>query len=101
MVAMAAIALAAIVAGNNSGNSSGDGSSGGSGGCNDKDISGYSDGGGRRQQSTKSGRGRKGGGDGDGNGDKNNDGKGNYGGALPREREIMHMERYRSRMKWV
>ena len=60
MVAMAAIALAAIVAGNNSGNSSGDGSSGGSGGCNDKDIGGYSNGRGHRQQSTKNGRGRNG-----------------------------------------
>jgi hypothetical protein len=60
MAAMAAIVSAAIAAGNNSGNSNGGGSSGGSGGCNDKDISGYSDGGGHRQQSTKSGRGRNG-----------------------------------------
>ncbi len=51
-------------AGNNDGYSSGSGSSGGSGGCNDKDIGGYSDGGGHRQKSIKSGRGGNGGGDG-------------------------------------
>ncbi len=60
MAAMAAIALAAIAAGNNGGNSGGGGISGGGGGCNDKDIGGYSDGKGHRQQSTKSGRGRNG-----------------------------------------
>jgi hypothetical protein len=60
MAAMAAIVLAAIVAGNTSGNSGGSGSSGGGGGCDDEDISGYSDGGTHRQQSTNSGRGRNG-----------------------------------------
>jgi hypothetical protein len=60
MAATAAIVSAAIAAGNNGGNSGGGGSSGGGGGCVDKDISGYSDGGAHRQQSTKSIRGRNG-----------------------------------------
>ncbi len=60
-----AIASAAIGAGNNGSNSGGGGSSGGNDGCNDKDIGGYSNGGGHRQQSTKSGRGRNGSRDGD------------------------------------
>ncbi len=49
---------AAIAACNNGGNSGGGGISCGSGDCNDEDIGGYSNGGGHRQQSTKSGRGR-------------------------------------------
>ncbi len=73
-----AIALAAIAAGNNNGNSGGSGSSGGSGGCVDKDIGGYSNGRGHRQQSTKSGRGRNVGRDGYG-GVNDNNSKGNGG----------------------
>jgi hypothetical protein len=65
MAAMAAIVLAAIAAGNNGGNSGGGGSSGGGCGCEDEDISGYSNGGAHRQQSTKSGRGRNSEGDDD------------------------------------
>ncbi len=80
---MLAIALAAIAVGNNDGNSGSGGSSGGSvggGGCGDKDIGGYIDGGGHRQQSTKDGSGRNGGRDGNGDGYNNDDGKGNGGG---------------------
>jgi hypothetical protein len=78
--AMLAIALAAIAVRNNDGNSSSGASSGGSvgcGGCGDKDIGGYSDGSGHRQQSTKDDSGRNGGRDGNGNGYNNNNGKGN------------------------
>jgi hypothetical protein len=69
--AMVAIALAAIAVGNNDGNSDSGGSSGGSvggGGCSDKEIGGYSDGGGHRQQSTKDGSRKNGGRVGNGNG---------------------------------
>jgi hypothetical protein len=81
--AMPAIALAAIAMGNSDSNSGSIGSSGGSvggSGCSDKDIGGYSNGGGHRQQSTKDGSGRNGGGDGNGNGYNGNNGKGNDGG---------------------
>jgi hypothetical protein len=60
MAAMAAIVLVVIAASNNDGNSGGGGSNGGGGGCDNKDISGYSNGGAHRQQSTKTGRGRNG-----------------------------------------
>jgi hypothetical protein len=80
MVAMVAIALAGIVAGNYKGNSGGSGSSGSGGSYDNKDIGGYSNGRGHRQQSTKSRRGINGGGDGDGNSDNNDNSKDNDGG---------------------
>jgi hypothetical protein len=58
MATMAAIALAVIAVGNNDGNSGGGGSSVSSGGYKDKNIRGYSIGGGHEQQSTISGGGR-------------------------------------------
>jgi hypothetical protein len=60
MAAMAAKVSASIAAGNKGSNSGGSGNSGSGGGCDDKDIGSYSNGGGHRQQSTKSGRGRNG-----------------------------------------
>jgi hypothetical protein len=81
--AMLAIALVTIVVGNNDGNVSSGGSSGGSvggGGCGDKDIGGYSNGGGHRQQSTMDGSRRNGNGDSNGDGYNDNNSKGNVDG---------------------
>jgi hypothetical protein len=81
---VATISLAAIAAGNSNGNSGGNASGGSGGSCNDKDIDGYSNGGGHRQKSTKGGSGRNGSGDGNSNGDNNDNGNIDSGdGSIP------------------
>jgi hypothetical protein len=64
----------------NSGSSGSSGGSVGGSSCSDKDIGGYSNGGGHRQQSTKDSSGKNGGRDGNGDCYNDNNGKGNDGG---------------------